>query len=395
MNIVELREKRAKLWATMEGFLETHRTGMGVLSADDDTTYNNMEKELDALTNEIKRMERRDVIEQELNKPTQQPLTQKPMATQDTKKVGRASNAYKEDFGCHLRGKQLIHNVLSTTVDANGGYLVPTEFERQIVDALREQNIMRTLCKVITTESERKIPVAATHSVANWTAENAAFAESNPTFDQKTIDAYKLTDLIKVSIELLDDSAFDLEDYIANEFAYAFGAAEEQAFCVGTGSGQPTGLFTAKGAQVGVTAASATAITADELINLVYSLKAPYRKNAKFLMNDATVSAIRKLKDSNGAYLWQPSIQAGQPDKLLGYDLYTSPFVPTAAAGALPVAFGDFKNYWIADRSGRTVQRLNELYSTNGQVGFVGTQRVDGKIILPEGIKLLKMKASA
>lgn len=395
MNIVELREKRAKLWATMEGFLETHRTSMGVLSADDDTTYNNMEKELDALTNEIKRMERRDAIEQELNKPTQQPLTQKPMAAQDPKKVGRASNAYKEDFGCHLRGKQLIHNVLSTTVDANGGYLVPTEFERQIVEALREQNIMRTLCKVITTESERKIPVAATHSVANWTAENAAFTESSPTFDQKTIDAYKLTDLIKVSIELLDDSAFDLEDYIANEFAYAFGAAEEQAFCVGTGSGQPTGLFTAKGAQVGVTAASATAITADELINLVYSLKAPYRKNAKFLMNDATVSAIRKLKDSNGAYLWQPSIQAGQPDKLLGYDLYTSPFVPTAAAGALPVAFGDFKNYWIADRSGRTVQRLNELYSTNGQVGFVGTQRVDGKIILPEGIKLLKMKASA
>ena len=112
-------------------------------------------------------------------------------------------------------------------------------------------------------------------------------------------------------------------------------------------------------------------------------------------MNDATVAAVRKLKDSNGQYLWQPSVQAGQPDKLLGYDLYTSPFVPTMAANALAIAFGDFKNYWIADRSGRTLQRLNELYSTNGQVGFVATERVDGKIILPEGIQLLQMKKSA
>ena len=108
---------------------------------------------------------------------------------------------------------------------------------------------------------------------------------------------------MKVSIELLDDSAFDLEEYIAREFAYAFGAAEEQAFCVGTGTGQPTGLFTADGGTVGVTAASATAVTTDEVISLIYALKAPYRKNAKFLMNDATVSALRKLKDSNGQYL--------------------------------------------------------------------------------------------
>lgn len=146
---------------------------------------------------------------------------------------------------------------------------------------------------------------------------------------------------------------------------------------------------------VGVTAAANNAITADELISLVYALKSPYRRNAKFLMNDATVSMIRKLKDNNGAYLWQPSIQAGEPDRLLGYELHTSLYVPTAKAGALTVAFGDFKNYWIAERSGRTVQRLNELYSTNGQVGFVATERVDGKVILPEGIHLLKMKASA
>lgn len=389
-----MREKRAKLWNTMEGFLDTHRTEKGVLTAEDDATYNSMEKELNDLTNEIRRMERRDAIEAELKKPVDTPLTGKPMDSKMDEKKGRASNAYKEDFGRHLRGRQLIHNVMEEGVDANGGYLVPEEFERQIITGLDEFNVMRNLCKVITTSAERKIPVAATHSTAAWTAENAAYTESDPTFSQKTIDAFKLTDLVKVSIELLDDSMFDLEEYIAKEIARAFGIAEEQAFCVGNGTGQPTGLFTANGGTVGVTTAGATAITADEIISLVYALKSPYRKNAKFLMNDSTVAAIRKLKDGNGNYLWQPALTAGQPDRLMGYELHTSPYVPTLAAGAYTVAFGDFSNYWIADRSGRTVQRLNELYSTNGQVGFVATERVDGKIILPEGIQLIQQKAS-
>ena len=394
MTITEMREKRANLWKGMESFLDSRRDGNGVLNAEDDATYSRMEKDLNDLTNEIHRMERKEAIEAEMNKPVGSPIVSKPMKAEPMdEKKGRASNAYKQDFGLLLRGKRLVHNVLEEGVDANGGYLCPEEFERQIITGLDEFNVMRKLCKIITTENERKIPVAATHSVANWTAENGAYTESDPTFNQKTIDAYKLTDLVKVSIELLDDSMFDLEDYIAKEFARAFGIAEETAFCVGDGSGQPTGLFTANGADVGVTTSGATAITADEIISLVYALKSPYRKNAKFLMNDSTVAAIRKLKDGNGNYLWQPALTAGQPDKLMGYELYTSPYVPTLAAGAYTVAFGDFGSYWIADRKGRTVQRLNELYSTNGQVGFVATERVDGKIILPEGIKLIKQHA--
>ena len=397
MTITEMRNKRAKLWNTMEGFLDTHRNDMGVLSAEDDATYSKMERDLDSLTNEIKRMERRDAIEAELNKPVNQPITEAPERATSLKpdKVGRASDAYKEDFDRHLRGKVLVHNVLSEGTDADGGYLVPEDFERDIVTALEEENVIRSLAKVITTQHERKIPVATGHSTAQWTAENAAYTESNPTFGQKQIDAFKLTDLARVSVELLQDSAFDIEDYLMKEFARAFGIAEEEAFCVGTGTNQPTGIFTANGGTVGVTAAANNVITADELISLVYALKSPYRRNAKFLMNDATISAIRKLKDQNGAYLWQPSLQAGQPDRLLGYDLYTSPYVPTMAAGALTVAFGDFKNYWIGDRAGRTVQRLNELYATNGQIGYVATERVDGKVILPEGIQLLKMKAGS
>ena len=393
MTALELREKRAKLWEGTKAFLESHRRDNGTLSAEDDAAYTKMEQEISDLGREISRAERQEALDAELRKPVNDRIVEKPQTAKDDTKVGRASDAYKEDFGRVLRGKRAVHNVLSEGTDSEGGYLCPTEFERQIVDALKEENVMRKLCKIITTDNERKIPVAASHSTAEWTAENADYTESDPSFSQKTIDAYKLTDLVKVSIELLQDSMFDLEDYIGREFAFAFGAAEEEAFCVGTGSGQPTGLFTANGGEVGVTAASSTAVTADEIINLIYSLKSPYRKKAKFLANDETICAIRKLKDGNGVYLWQPALQQGEPDKLLGYDIFTSPYVPTMAAGAYAMAFGDFQNYWIADRAGRTVQRLNELYSTKGQVGFVGTERVDGKIILPEGIKLLKMKA--
>lgn len=393
MTILELREKRAKAWEAAKAFLDSHRNDKGVLSAEDDATYSRMEQEITDLGKEVARLERQEALEAELNKPVGKPLTGKPETAKPENKVGRASNAYKEDFGRHLRGRTPIHNVLSESVDADGGYLVPEEFEKQIVTGLSEANVIRSLAKVITTNHERKIPIAIGHSVAAWTAENAAFTESNPTFGQKQIDAFKLTDLIRVSMELLQDSEFDLEDYIANEFSRAFGAAEEEAFCVGTGTNQPTGIFTANGGEVGITAASSTAITVDEIIALVYALKTPYRRNAKFLTNDATVALLRKLKDSNGAYLWQPSVQAGQPDKLLGYEIYTSPYVPTVKAGALAIAFGDFHNYWIGDRAGRTVQRLNELYASNGQIGYVATERVDGKVVLPEAIQLLKMKA--
>jgi HK97 family phage major capsid protein len=390
-TILELREKRNKIWNTAKAFLDSKRGAVGLVPAESAAEYDRMESEMVSLGKEIERLERQAAFDLEMGKATSDPITNKP-AKAEAPKTGRASNEYKEDFARALRGKALLHNVMSEGTDADGGFLVPTEFERQIVTGLDESNVIRAIAKTITTSAERKIPIAATHSTAQWTAENAAYTESNPTFAQKTIDAFKLTDLCKVSVELLQDSMFDLETYIASEFARAFGVAEEEAFCVGTGTGQPTGIFNAtSGGAVGVTAGSATAITVDNIIDLIYALKSPYRRNAVFLMKDVTVSALRKLKDSNGQYLWQPSVQAGQPDRLLGYPIHTSPYAPAVASEALPIAFGDFSNYWIADRMGRTVQRLNELYAGNGQVGFIATERVDGKVILSEGIQLLQM----
>ena len=160
------------------------------------------------------------------------------------------------------------------------------------------------------------------------------------------------------------------------------------------GDGKPVGIFhTTGGAQVGVTAASTSAITADEIIDLFYSLGAPYRKKAVWVVNDATVKSIRKLKDGNGNYLWQPALTSDTPDTLLGRPVYTSSAVPTIASGKKVIAFGDFNYYWIADRQGRVFKKLSELYATTDQTGFVATQRVDGKLILPEAIKVLQMKA--
>ncbi|MPM77895.1 hypothetical protein SDC9_124904 [bioreactor metagenome] len=147
------------------------------------------------------------------------------------------------------------------------------------------------------------------------------------------------------------------------------------------------------GAQLGVTAASATAITFDEVMDLYYSLRSPYRRQAVFLMNDSTVKALRKLKNGAGDYIWQPSITSGTPDKILNCPVYTSGFVPAIASATKSIIFGDMDYYWIADREGRKFKRLNELYAPTGQVGFLASQRVDGKLILPEAVKVLQQKA--
>lgn len=400
-KILELREKRAKAWDAAKQFLDAKRGADGMLSEEDTATYDKMEQDVMNLGKEIERLERQAAIDAELSKATSTPLTGKPgakMGKDEVEKTGRASDEYKGSFWNAMRVKAPMPSVLNALqegTDSEGGYLVPDEFERTLVEALEEENVFRTLAHVIKTSSgDRKIPVVASKGTASWVDEEGAYTESDDAFSQVSIGAYKLGTMIKVSEELLADSVFDLEAYISKEFARRIGAREEESFFNGDGKGKPLGILAAKdGAEVGVTAASATAITADEVIDLFYSLKAPYRKNAVWVLNDATVKQIRKLKDSTGQYLWQPSLVAGTPDTILGRPVKTSAFMPTAAAGAKTIAFGDFKYYWIADRQGRTFKKLSELYAANGQVGFMGTQRVDGKLILPEAIKVLQMKA--
>lgn len=399
-KILELREKRAKAWDAAKAFLDA-RSQNGSLSAEDTAAYEKMEADVVNMGKDIERLERQAAIDAELAKATSAPIANKPGAgaVKADEKTGRASDEYKASFWNAMRMKSPslgVMDALQIGTDSEGGYLVPDEFEKTLVQALEEENIFRQMANIIQTSSgDRKIPVVATKGTASWIDEEGAYPESDDVFGQVSIGAYKLGTMIKVSEELLNDSVFDLENYISTEFARRIGAKEEEAFFTGDGTGKPTGILAAAGgAEVGVTAAAATALTADEVIDLFYSLKSPYRKNAVWVLNDTTVKAIRKLKDSQGQYLWQPSLVAGTPDTILGRPVKTSAFMPVAAAGAKSVAFGDFKYYWIADRQGRSFKKLSELYAATGQVGFLGSQRVDGRLILPEAVKVLKQKAS-
>lgn len=401
MTIIELRNKRAQKLAAAKAFLESNRNAEGFLSAEDDATYSKMEQEITNLGNEIARMERLEALDAELSKPVNTPITEKPSAAPKADvKTGRASDTYKRAFWAQTRARHdmtpEMRNALQEGVDTEGGYLVPDEFERTLVQGLNENTVIRAHAHVITTSSGlHKIPVVASHGSAAWIDEEGAYTESDETFGQVQLDAHKVGTVIKVSGELLNDSAFDLESYIRSEFVRRIGDKEEEAFLTGNGTSKPTGIINATGGgQVGVTAASATAITADELIDLYFSLKAPYRKNAIWVLNDTTIKLIRKLKDGNGQYLWQPALRDGDVPTILGRPYYTSAYMPTVAASAKTVIFGDLSYYWIGDRRGVTFKRLNELYAGNGQVGFLASKRLDGKTVLPEAIKILQQKAS-
>lgn len=400
-KINELRMQRAKTWEQTKAFLDSHRKN-GVLSAEDTVTYEKMEQEIVDLGHEIERQERLDAFEREMNIPVSAPITQKPESAKVDAKTGRASDAYKSAFWAQARTKggvisSEVRNALQEGVDSEGGYLVPDEFENTLITALENDNVVRSLAHTFTTSSgNHKIPIVTTKGTASWVDEEGAIPEGDDSFGQQLIGAHKVATMIKVSEELLNDSAFDLEGYFRTEFARRIGNKEEEAFLVGNGTGKPTGIFhTTGGAELGVTAASGTAITSDELIDLFYSLNSAYRRNAVWLLNDATMKNIRKLKDSNGQYLWQPALHEGGFDTLLGKRIYTSPFVPEMAAGKKTVAFGDFSFYWIGDRAGITFKRLNERFAETGQIGFIASKRLDGKLILPEAIKVLQHKGTA
>ena len=390
MRVQELIEKRAKVWETAKNFVDTHEDKNGNLSAEDKETYSRMEAEIEELTNSIERQQRAERREQELSKPVNSPITGKPYKDepQGEVKTGRASDEYKKAMLTALRSNfRQVSNVLQEGVDADGGYLVPEEYDQRLIDVLTEENIMRGIATKITTSGEHKINIAATKPAAAWIEEGEALSFGDATFEQKILDAHKLHVAIKITEELLYDNAFGLENYIITEFGKALANAEEDAFLNGDGVGKPTGIFdkTKGGESIGTLTA---ALKSDDILDLIYKLKRPYRKNASFIMNDATLAQIRKLKDNNGQYLWQPSYQANEPDKILGYNIRTSAFAPTDA-----ISFGDYKYYNIGDRGSRSFKQLNELFAGNGMIGYVAKERVDGLLILPEAVKILGLKA--
>lgn len=396
MTIQELMNKRANTWDAMQKLLNEKVDDKGMMTAEDAAQYDRMEAEFNELTNQIERQQRAEKTAANMKKPVRDML-RNDIGGGEPKTTGpRGTEDYNAAFWDFMRiGNAAmtpeIRNSLKVGTDANGGYLVPEEFEKTLIEALDEGNIFRQFAHKITTGGDRQIPMVLSRGTAEWIEEEAEYPESDVEFGQTYLRAYKVATRIKISEELMADSAFNMSAFIAKEFGRRIGAAEEQAFFSGNGTGKPTGILSDTGAQVGVTAASATAITGDEIIDLFYSLRAPYRRKAVFMTHDSVMKNLRKLKDGNEQYIYQPALTAGTPDTLMGRPVYTSQYMPELATGNKAMMFGDLGYYWIADRAGYSFKRLNELYATTGQIGFIASKRVDGRLLLPEAVKVLKM----
>lgn len=391
MNLIEKKQKMAALVADARAKLD----------AGDLDAYNNMDADIDKLGAEIKAEEKQIEREAAMSKFKEASAKSTPTGGEPPKNITETAE-YKNAFMKAVREgkssltaeeKKLFQNVLTVGTDTKGGFLVvPAEMETAIKDLLTANVAMRRLATVITSTADHKIPIVTSYGAASWIGENGAYPKVDDAFGVKALGSHKAGKIILVSEELLNDIDYDLTGHINRSFARAFADAEEAAFISGDGADKPTGVLV--DATTGVTAASASAITSDELLDLFYALKVGYRSNATFLLNDATEKVLRKLKNgTTGDYMWQPGLTAGQPNTLLGRPVAISDSMPTVAAGAKAIAFGAFGEYMIKDTKGMQMQVLDQLYAENGQVGFKGNERTDGKLITSEAIQLLVMKA--
>jgi HK97 family phage major capsid protein len=277
--------------------------------------------------------------------------------------------------------------------DSEGGYLVPEGYSQEIIAALKDMSILRRAgARVITVTGTDSfnVPTLSHSTAAVKTSEEGAYSEVEPTVGEVTFVPMKLTKLVKVSEELLMDSRIDLmRQVLMPDFEQAFAAAENTYFVSGSGSGssEPQGI-TVGASDSGVTTSTASTISADNIIDIYHSLGYLYRQNAVWLMNDTTIKAIRKLKESTtGNYLWQPGLTAGQPDTIMGRPVYTLNTMPElGTASNRVIIFGDLSYYWIVDFGSESVRRLDELYSGNGQVGFRAYRRIGGNVMLDDAI---------
>lgn len=385
MNKYELMQERKALLNDCKTFL-LERSGRE-LSTSEDKEYQEMEKKLSALSQSIKRLETLNHMTEEHKMNAIKPM---PNAEAKTHKERERKEALLNAIRTRFKR---IDNILQESVDESGGYLVPEELDKKLVDKLTDDNIVRKIADTIKTAGPHKINIAGAKPAATWVEEGKALTFGDATFDQISLDAFKLHVAVKVTEELLHDAAFDLEAYLIDSFSKALANAEEDAFLNGDGEKKPTGIFHAtKGGEANV-ATKGASVTADDILTLIYTLKRPYRKNAAFIVNDETLAQLRALKDGNGTYIWQPSMQQGEPDRIFGYPVYTSQFCPKAQADKGFIAFGDFSYYKIGDRGARSFDELRELFVGEGMVGVVAKERVDGKLILREAVQILKLKA--
>jgi len=399
-TIQQLREQRANAWSQMQEVYDRAEREGRDLSAEERQTYDRAEADLDRLGDEITRRERHE------NRVTEFDQIEKPgaAATVTTDAGDEPTRGYTDAFARYMRlgvsaldseDQKVLRagwvegpkNAAGVGTGAAGGYTVPPAFRQKIVETINYVAAMRQFAEVINTETGANLPWPTVNDTANEgaiLAENTQVTEQDVTFGQASLDAYMYTSkLVRVSLQLLNDNAFDLDSWLASALGARIGRIQNRHFTVGTGTGEPDGIVTS--ATVGVTGAtgSTTSVSYDNLVDLVDSIDPAYLNtgNARFMMSQSARKVIRKLKDSQNRPLWEPSTQAGVPDTLLGYPVTLNNYVPVPDASAKSIVFGDIREaYVIRDVQDFALLRLSERYADYLQVGFLGFQRSDGTL---------------
>ena len=382
---IERENKRQEAKA----FLDEHTDRAGKISVEDSRIAENFITEVEELTMQI---------ENELNKPTSSPILEQPhnssQGRKNYSKFGVSGTDYRKNFFDALRTgfKRGVANLAESPLQ-QGGYLLPQEMHDEIIAALAQENALRQICRVVTTANDRRLVIQATPPTAQFVSEGQQITLSTETFDQKILGAYKIAAGVSITNELLSDSFYNVEEHLQIEFSKAIASVEENAFLNGSGVNEPSGILPQMQADSSTTiTAAGAAISADDIISLAYSLKRPYRKNACWLMSDATLAAVRKLKDNNQAFIWQASLAAGEPPTLLGYPVYSSEFMPATASGEIPILFGDFQKFIIGQRGEMTFKPLRELHALSDVTTFLMIERIDAVLSDAQAIRGLKIR---
>lgn len=397
--IEDLRARRKGLLEEMRSITEGAEAADRDLTAEEAQEFERREADFDAISGRVERLEKADERAAAIQGENPAKVDVTPVVSADPAEQReieiRAFEKVLRSKGDMSRLEKEERAALQVNTDSEGGFTVPKAFSDQLVQSMREFGVINGLATHIQTgeSGTLTIPKVATNATAVWTDEEAPYTQSEGTFGSITLGAFKVGAISKISDELIHDSAFDLLSWLATDQGEALGMKTGEAYAVGAASSTttPEGLVTK--ATAGVTTAVNTGFTADEVIDVYHSLGQPYRPNASWLMNDSTLKVVRKFKDTTNQYIWQPGLQAGQPDLLLGRPVYTDPNIAAVAASARVAVFGDIaKAYIIRDVEGPTVKVLNELYAVNGQVGFRSSLRTDGDLRDANAVKALVIK---
>jgi len=384
-----LFEERANLWESMKELNDREIAEERSLDASEKEQWDKMNdrmSEIDARVQELASVEEANKKSEEARAIFEANATS-PVIEKEVEVETDASVLRKMATG-EVRSHNFEKRDLTKSGDAG---LVPQGFYDQIIAKLDENAVVRQFATVVNTASgeDIKFPQITALSSASLVAEGGAIGESDPTSASVTLGAFKYAYLVQVSSELLADEGVDIEGFLANDIGRALGNGAGTDFAVGNGSSKPNGVINAS--STGVTCASATVITSDEVIDLYHSVTAPYRINGAWLMNDSTLKEVRQLKDSNNQYLWQPSLQQGNPDILLGSPVATDPNVEAIATAKKVMAFGDMSKYFIREVSGFQLDRSVDYAFANDLVTFRAIYRADGDLMDTNAVKLMVM----